>query len=208
MSKLNGWAMAAAVAITMAPMAFGAERPTKRLVVASDGYVYYPDPTAGTVVRVAPDGSSEIVANGLDTPTGVDLDYYGDLLIGDEVGIRRVLLQEGVLETLRTLPTDEEPSVSFVQSSWKYKKAAGTINLVFEHNLSEPLFKIEVSKDGGYTWTVAATKVKGTSYLWKMSSEDRDEKLSLTSMRFRVTACVDGHRVASDVSDLFENNGR
>lgn len=199
-------AMAATVAL-LAPSALAQSRPSSIHAVGPDGAVYYADRSAGTVVRVNSDGTSDIVANQLDSPTGLKMDPEGYLLVYDEIGIHRLFLNRGTIRLIEARPTPFEPSVRFDQSAWSYRESKGKLTLVFDHNLNDlkPSFEIEVSRDGGLTWSRVASNLTRTSFTWTRPDENRDSSTwPLTSARFRVKAFVEGRLVASDVSDRFE----
>lgn len=190
------------------PAAMAQSRPTSTHAVGTDGSVYYVDRTAGTVIRVSADGSSDLVANQLDSPTGVQLESSTVLLVGDEVGVHRVFLNRGTIRLIRALPTDFEPRVEFEQDQWVYREQKGRITVAFEHNLQESAatFDLEVSQDGGQSWTLAASGLRRTRYTWIRPQEDQDSSaLPLAGVRFRVKALVDGEVKCSDVSDYFDS---
>lgn len=202
----NMWLVGAMVALA-GPLAMAQSRPTSLHAVGTDGSVYYADRAAGTVIRVSPDGSSQVVANEFDGPTGVEMESSGNLIVGDEVGVHRIFLNRGTKRLLRALPTAFEPQVRFDQANWTYRESRGKVTVRFTHNLQElsPSFEIQVSRDGGQSWTPAASGLKRTVYTWNRPDDQRDaSNWPLTTVRFRVTAYVNGEVVCSDVSDKFE----
>jgi hypothetical protein len=195
------WALVmATVAALSAPAALGQSRPTSTHAVGPDGSVYYTVRTEGSVIRVAPDGSSEVVANALDAPTGLAFEDDGHLLVADEVGTHRIYLAEGTIGVLQAEPTAYEPYVRFDQTAWTYRK--NRIKVRFTHNLEgqSPLFDIEVSRNGGRTWRRAASGLREPIF-----SLQGDDSWPIHRTRFRVTAYVDGQRICSDVSDQYED---
>ena len=196
----NRWmvTMAAVGAALLAPAALAISRPTSTHAVGADGSVYYVARSEGAIIRVGPDGASEVVANGLNAPSGVAL--YDDeyLKVGDEVGVHLVDLEERTIRVLSTMPSEFQPEVRFHESLWRYR--GRTVKVVFYHNLQDQpaLFDVEASLDGGRTWEMVASRTDETSFVW------RAPEGSPRAARFRVTAFVDDQLVASDVSDWYE----
>lgn len=198
--KWSSMMVVAGVLAIATPSASGqqVQRPTGAYAVASDGSVYLPIRAEGSVVRIAQDGSQEVVANSLDSPTGVAFDEDGYLLIGDEVGTRRVDLAAGTLSTIQTAPTDFEPYVRFDQSTWRYR--TDRVILTFAHNLGlTARFDIEVSRNGGRTWARVASRIQGSTFVWLANGWPTNRA------RFRVTAYVADRRICSDVSDKYSD---
>ena len=204
MSKKMTLAMVA-VAAWIGPMAQAQARPTGKHAMGPDGSVYYADRASGEVVRVLPDGTSVVVANRLNSPTGLEM-VNGNLLVGDEVGVHRIFVDRGTISLLRTLSTEFEPLVRFEQESWIYREAQGRIKVSFKHNLQDvkPTFDIQVSRDGGRSWQLAASNLERSNFTWVRPDSDDASVQALNSVRFRVTAYVDGVVKCSDVSDEFE----
>jgi RHS repeat-associated protein len=65
------------------------------LALDARGHLYVSDADAGTVTRVAPDGTRTVVARGLDRPVGLAFDATGQLLIVEERAGRIVRVEPG-----------------------------------------------------------------------------------------------------------------
>jgi RHS repeat-associated protein len=89
------------LALPVEPAAKGFEKPVGVVVDQAGGAIFVSDRKAGTVTRVAPDGSKTPILTGLKKPMGVALDGDGRLLIAEEGRDRLLRLEpSGTLTVL------------------------------------------------------------------------------------------------------------
>jgi hypothetical protein len=148
-------------------------------LVDEEGAVLVPDAASNSVYRVAPGAEPEVLiapSAGLYRPDTLGFDGQ-NLFIGDERGVFVVVNDPNA----RTSTVQLSKVLSFVKAGPKlpYVKITApallscyemnkTIAIHWAHNLGKTArFNVELSRDGGETWEVLATDIKGTTYTWK-----------------------------------------
>lgn len=171
------------------------ERP---YAVDSEGNVYLALKDEDRVVRIGRDGSEQTLASALDSPTAVKLDSDGNVLVSDAMGTKRIVVDDNRVSfvtkpsaPLRRYIKVLQPTTNATVRWWSY------LRIEFAHNLpvTKARFDLEVSFDGGETWSSIGSRLQSTRLTWRVPDVNGEVLL-------RVTGYVNARPAAREISSF------
>jgi streptogramin lyase len=207
-----------------AAMAGGVE--LQEFAIDSDGNIVIASAERHQVLRVEQGGRVSVLAGTgqaghagdggyatdatLDEPSGVAIEADGSVLFGDAATgkLRKIDSVTGVISGVRgaAISPASEPFVKIKDPNTAQTWYQGTMKPIrWIHNLGNSVrFTLDISRDGGQTWTTIARNIQGKDYAWRVTAP------TTPTARFRVTQEPDkksGKRnnprpaLESDISD-------
>jgi hypothetical protein len=190
-----GGAILAAATWASAQAGVKSERP---YAVDAEGNVYLALKDEDRVVRIGRDGSELTLASSLDSPTAVRLLGDGNLLVSDALGSKRIDVSDNRVSfitkpnaPLRRYIKVLQPTANASVRWWSY------VRIEFAHNLpvTKARFDLEVSFDGGESWSSIGSKLQSTRLTWRVPDVSGEVLL-------RVTGYVQGRPAAREISSF------